>query len=135
MAAIAALPVVVLAQSADEVAIRQLLKGQTQAWNKGNIAAFMQGYWQNDSLVFIGKNGPKYGYETTLNNYKKNYPDTAAMGQLRFELLQLKKLSYDYYYVTGKWNLQRTIGDLEGYFTLLLRKIRNNWVIISDHSS
>ncbi len=68
MAAIAVLPVVVLAQSADEVAIRQLLTRQTQAWNKGNIAAFMQGYWKSDSLMFIGKNGPTYGFETTLKN-------------------------------------------------------------------
>ena len=95
----------------------------------------MYGYWQSDSLLFIGKSGPKYGYATTLNNYKKGYPDTASMGKLHFDLLQLKRLSPVYYFVVGKWSLQRTAGDLQGYFTLLFRKIKNRWVIMADHSS
>jgi ketosteroid isomerase-like protein len=123
------------AQTPDEKAIRNLLFKQTQAWNKGNIDAFMNGYLKSDSLVFIGKSGPKYGYNTTLENYKKSYPDTTAMGQLNFDLLQLKKLSPEYYFVIGKWHLQRSIGDLQGHFTLLFRKIKNTWNIIADHSS
>lgn len=131
---IAALPKKLAAQNADETAIRKLLAHQTIAWNNGSIEDFMKGYWRNDSLMFIGKNGVKYGYETTLENYQKNYPDTIARGKLYFDLLQVKKLSKEYYYVTGKWQLKRSIGDLEGHFTLLFRKIKKNWVIISDHS-
>ncbi|GEO12016.1 YybH family protein [Segetibacter aerophilus] len=131
---ITALPFTALAQR-DEQAIQQVLEKQIKGWNSGNIEEYMKGYWQSDSLMFIGKNGPKWGYKTTLENYKKGYPDTAAMGKLRFDLLQLKKLSPEYYYVTGKWALKRSIGDLEGYFTLLFRKIKNGWVIVSDHSS
>lgn len=123
------------AQNADEPAIRTLLANQTKAWNKGNIDDFMKGYWQNDSLVFIGKKGPNYGYLTALNNYKKNYPDTATMGRLQFNLVQIKKLSPDYYSVVGQWKLQRSIGNVEGFFTLLLRKINNAWVIVMDHTS
>ena len=95
----------------------------------------MKGYWKSDSLVFIGKNGPRYGYANTLVSYKNAYPDTAAMGQLSFELLELKRLSSQYYFVTGKWHLSRTIGDLKGYFTLLIRKMKNKWLIVKDHSS
>ncbi len=131
---IATLPKKLTAQNADETAIRKLLEDQTISWNKGSIEDFMKGYWQNDSLMFIGKNGVKYGYETTLENYQKSYPDTIARGKLYFDLLQVKKLSKEYYYVTGKWQLKRSIGDLEGHFTLLFRKIKKNWVIISDHS-
>lgn len=123
------------AQDADEIAVRQLLGNQSKAWSKGNLTEFMQGYWQSDSLMFTGKNGLKYGYKTMLVNYMKNYPDTAAMGKLRFDLLQLKKLSFEYYYVIGKWQLHRTAGDLQGYFTLLLKKIKNRWLIVSDHTS
>ena len=123
------------AQTADEVAIRQLLAKQSAGWNRGSIDEYMKGYWQSDSLVFIGKSGPKYGYKTTLENYKKSYPDTASMGKLAFDLLQVKPLSPDYYYILGKWHLQRTVGNVEGYFTLLIRKIKNEWVIVSDHSS
>jgi hypothetical protein len=123
------------AQPAGETAIRVLLEKQVKNWNGGNLEAFMQGYWTSDSLMFIGKNGPTYGYNSTLENYRKNYPDTAAMGRLHFDLLELKRLCTEYYFVAGKWSLQRSKGDLQGHFTLLFRKIKNRWVIISDHSS
>ena len=124
-----------IAQSNDEKAIRQILKEQTLAWNKGDIEQFMKGYWQNDSLVFIGKSGLKYGWKTTLENYKKGYPDTATMGKLNFEILQLKRLSPDYYFVIGRWRLTRTIGDAKGHFSLLFKKVKGKWFIITDHSS
>ena len=122
------------AQNVDEIAIRKILEDQTNAWNKGSIQDFMKGYWNSDSLMFVGRNGVKYGYASTLDNYKKSYPDTTARGKLHFDILQIKKLSREYAYVTGKWQLLRSIGDLEGYFTLLFKKIKNNWVIIADHS-
>lgn len=124
-----------LAQSNDERSIRQLLKDQTQAWNQGDIDRFMKTYWENDSLMFIGKNGITYGWTNTLNNYKKNYPDTVAMGKLSFDVLMVKRLSFQYFQVIGKWHLQRSIGNLSGHYTLLLKKIAGQWVIISDHSS
>lgn len=124
-----------LAQDKDEAAIKQILSNQTQAWNSGDINRFMQGYWENDSLVFIGKSGPKYGYNTTLANYKKGYPDTTAMGKLNFTLLEIRKLSPRYYFVIGKWHLTRSIGNLSGHYTLLFEKIKGEWKIVADHSS
>lgn len=122
-------------QSKDELAIRKLLDTQTKAWNNGNIEAFMKGYWENDSLMFIGQSGVTYGWKNTLNNYKKNYPDAAAMGKLSFDIITVKKLSDKYYQVVGKWFLKRTIGDASGHYTLLMQKINGEWVIIADHSS
>lgn len=122
-------------QSKDEAAIRKLLDIQTKAWNNGNIEAFMKGYWENDSLMFIGQSGVTYGWTNTLNNYKKNYPDTAAMGKLSFDIITVKKLSDKYYQVVGKWYLTRSIGDASGHYTLLMQKINGEWVIIADHSS
>ena len=123
------------AQSKEEQKIRKSMEIQTQCWNKGDIDGFMQTYWQNDSLLFTGKGGPTYGWQQTLDNYKKHYPDTAAMGNLRFNLLQLKPLSAKYYFVLGKWDLERTIGNIGGYFTLLFKKINGRWLIVADHSS
>jgi ketosteroid isomerase-like protein len=123
------------AQSKDETAIRQLLDEQSKAWNRGDVENFMEGYWKDDSLMFIGKSGITYGWNNTLKNYKRGYPDTTSMGKLKFTLINVKKLSADYYHVTGKWHLQRSIGNLEGYFTLLFRKIKKKWVIVADHSS
>ena len=129
-----ALPLKLFAQNKDEAAIRKVLEDQTNSWNSGSIEDFMKGYWDSDSLMFIGRRGVKYGYSSTLENYKKSYPDTAARGKLFFNILEVRRLSKVYYYVTGKWQLDRSIGDLEGYFTLLFKKIKNRWVIIADHS-
>lgn len=123
------------AQSADEKIIRQAMNEQLTAWNAGDINRFMATYWENDSLMFIGKNGVTYGWENTKQNYIKGYPDTAAMGKLDFNIIQVKRLSVIYFSVVGKWHLTRSIGDLSGHFTLLFKKVKNKWVIISDHSS
>ena len=123
------------AQNKDVKAIQSILDHQITAWNKGDLNAFMEGYLHSDSLVFIGKNGPKYGYENTLANYKKNYPDTSHMGKLLFEIVSIKALNPNYYFVIGKWKLARTVGDLNGVYTLLFKKTKDGWKIIADHSS
>ena len=123
------------AQSNNELAIRKVLGTQTAAWNRGDIKSFMIGYWENDSLMFIGKSGVTYGWTNTLNNYKKSYPDTTAMGKLSFNIISVKRLSKKYYHVVGKWFLKRSVGDLSGHYTLLFQKVNGNWVIIADHSS
>lgn len=123
------------AQRKDTDKIKAILARQSTAWNEGNIEGFMEGYWPNDSLMFIGKKGITYGWQNTLDNYRKSYPDKEAMGKLQFDVLHIKKLSARYCSVTGRWHLTRTAGNLEGYFTLLFRKIKGQWVIIADHSS
>jgi hypothetical protein len=127
--------VIAFAQLKDEISIRKILNDQTKAWNYGNVEEFMRGYWKNDSLMFIGSNGINWGWQKTLENYKRRYPDTAAMGRLSFDIILIKKLSTEFYYVVGKWMLNRSIGDLSGYYNLLFKKIKGQWVIIADHSS
>lgn len=123
------------AQSKDESAIRTIISAQQDAWNNGNLEAFMEGYWKSDSLMFIGKSGVTHGWQKTLENYQKSYPDTAAMGKLQFDLLEVKRLSVLYFHVVGKWHLARSAGDLQGHFTLVFKRIGNRWYIVSDHSS
>lgn len=119
----------------DEKEIIDLLNRQTVSWNKGDLNEFMSGYWHNDSLMFVGKNGITYGYTNALNNYKKNYDSPEKKGKLFFEIIKVKKLSAEYYWVLGKYFLKRTIGDASGNYTLLFRKINGKWMIIADHSS
>jgi hypothetical protein len=128
-------PFLTYSQDKNEQAIRKVLQDQTGAWNRGNIDEFMKGYWKNDSLKFIGKSGVTYGYNETLSGYKKRYSDTAQMGKLFFDLLEIKRLSPDYYFILGKWFLKRSVGDIGGYYTLLFRKINGKWVIVADHTS
>lgn len=123
------------AQTKDELLIKKTLLDQETAWNNGNLEAYMKGYWQSDSLMFIGKGSITYGWQQTLNNYKKKYPDTTAMGKLNFEFIEINRLSANYFFVAGKWHLKRTVGDIGGVFTLLFKKIKGRWVIVRDHSS
>lgn len=112
-----------------------MLAAQVVEWNKGNIEGYMHGYWENDSLLFIGSKGPRYGYAVTLAKYKESYPDTAHMGKLTSTITRMQKLSRSHYFVVGRWQLQRSVGNVGGSYTLLLKKIHRKWVIIADHSS
>jgi opacity protein-like surface antigen len=123
------------AQSADERTIRTMLAAQVTEWNKGNIEGYMHGYWESDSLIFIGSKGPRYGYAVTVKKYKEAYPDADHMGILTSVITSARRLSPDYYFIVGTWALKRNAGDVGGSYTLLLRKIKEHWVIICDHSS
>ncbi len=115
--------------------ITTVLNGQVECWNEGDLECFMDGYWKSEKLVFIGSRGLTYGWEATLANYRKSYPDQAAMGQLTFEIIILEPLSDDSWSVIGKWSLQKTNGDTSGHFSLIFRHLGTEWVIVSDHSS
>ncbi len=124
------------AQSADDrAAIQSIMDQQVRCWNAGDLDCFMEGYWRSDSLMFIGKTGITYGYDSTLANYRKRYPGRAAMGTLHFDLLSLEALSEEACFMVGRWSLQRSIGDLGGHFTLLFRRLGGQWRIVKDHSS
>ncbi len=122
-------------QLPDREKIIHILRNQEAAWNRGSIEEYMSGYWHNDSLEFIGKKGITKGWQKTLDNYKKSYPDKSTMGILQFDILSVELISKTTAYVTGKWNIKREKGDINGYYTLLLKKINYQWVIVSDHSS
>jgi ketosteroid isomerase-like protein len=127
--------VAAMGQQTPEQQIRKLMEDQQNAWNRGDVDAFMEGYWKSDSLLFIGSNGVTYGYHNTLIRYKKTYDSREKMGALAFELLHLIPVSAEAYLVVGKWNLTRTIGNIGGYYTLVFRKINGQWRIVSDHTS
>ncbi len=112
-----------------------MLSAQVKEWNKGNVDGYMKGYWENDSLLFIGSSGPRYGYQATLKRYKEAYPDAAHMGTLTSVVKSMQRLSPEYYFIVGTWALKRSAGDVSGSYTLLLRKINGVWVIVCDHSS
>lgn len=120
---------------ADEAAIRAVMAAQEAAWNKGELEGFMKGYWEDEGLKFIGKTGVTYGWQATLDRYRKGYPDRAAMGVLHFDLLHVERISAKAALVVGKWTLQRAEDQPGGHFSLLWRKIKGTWVIVADHSS
>ena len=115
--------------------IRKVMADQEKCWNEGNLECFMEGYWKSDDLVFVGSAGPKYGWQVTLNNYKRSYPTSEAMGTLKFDILKLTSIGKKHYLVIGKWSLKREKDNPQGHFSLLWEKIGGEWKIIADHSS
>ncbi|MEO0404960.1 MAG: nuclear transport factor 2 family protein [Bacteroidota bacterium] len=128
-------PVVHFNQELEASLIQQVMNQQQDAWNTGDLNQFMVGYWESDSLTFIGKSGVNRGWDKTLSNYKKSYPNKEAMGQLQFTNLNIDVHTPEIASVIGKWELFRTADTLSGHYSLLWKKKAGNWVIISDHSS
>lgn len=119
----------------DFQAIRAAMSEQEQAWNQGDIDVFMKHYWKSEDLQFIGSRGPTYGWQTTLENYKKNYPNRDAMGKLRFDILNINRRDKKVISVLGKFTLERKNDQPSGYFLLIWQKIKGKWVIVADHTS
>ena len=115
--------------------ITAMMLQQAKDWSNGNIEAFMKGYLKSDSLVFIGSKGLTYGWQQTLDNYKKGYPTKDHMGTLTFDLLEFKELEPHTFLVIGKYNLKRKVGDASGHFSIILKRMKGEWKIIVDHSS
>jgi ketosteroid isomerase-like protein len=119
----------------DRQAILNVLSTQQTDWNNGSIDGFMQGYWKSDSLVFVGKTAPVYGWKNTLERYKKAYPDKSAMGTLTFTIIKVELLDSNNAFVLGGWALKREKDSPGGYFTLWFKKIDGEWLIVCDHTS
>ncbi len=119
----------------DEQQVRDVMTAQIVAWNGGNLDAFMQGYAHTDSIMFIGSKGVTYGWDSSLAHYKKTYPNKTAMGILSFDIIKIKRLSADFFFMVGKFTLIRDRDTPSGYFDLLFQKINGKWFIVSDHTS
>ncbi len=121
--------------AADEAAIRALLEQQEQAWNRGDIEAFMEGYVRNDSLRFASGGTEQRGWQATLERYHRVYPDRATMGTLTFDLREVRLLSPRWGIVFGAYQLERAEDRPSGLFTLLFEKRPDGWRIVHDHTS
>ena len=115
--------------------ITTMMLQQAEDWSKGDIEAFMQGYIKSESLKFVGSKGLTYGWQQTFENYKNNYPTKEHTGTLTFKLLEFDQLADDVFLVIGEFHLKRTVGDANGMFSIILKRLKGEWKIIADHSS
>lgn len=122
-----------LPQTESQITVEALMAVQEVKWNEGDIDGFMSIYWNNDSLKFIGKKGVTYGWKKTLDNYKKSYPTKKEMGLLKFTILDNIQVGENYIYIIGKWELKKE-KPVSGHFTLLWKKVNEDWVIVADHT-
>ncbi|MDG2194893.1 MAG: nuclear transport factor 2 family protein [Polaribacter sp.] len=118
----------------DKKAILEIMDLQQKAWSKHNLEGFMKGYWKSDSLKFYGSNGVTLGWNKTLANYKKGYPTPDHSGNLQFKINDISKINDGAYFVMGEYHLTRNVGDANGIFMIIFKKINGEWKIIADTS-
>lgn len=119
----------------DEAAIRAVLAAQAEAWNRGDLDAFMAGYWRDEGLRFASGNSVRRGWQATLDGYRRRYASPAAMGRLHFTELEIEATGPDAALVFGRWSPIRAQGHPRGLFTLLMRRMADGWKITRDHTS
>lgn len=118
----------------DKAEILTVMNAQEKAWSNYDLEGFMQGYWKNDSLKFYGSRGITYGWKQTLENYKKSYPTKDDTGKLNFKINDISKIDEGSYWVMGEYYLKRNVGDANGIFMIIFRKIDGEWKIVADMS-
>lgn len=116
-------------------AITDVLNKQVANWNRGNIPAFMGGYWQSKYTEFESDSGIFQGWNEVLKRYERSYPNRAAMGHLSFSGLEIHLLCPDSAYVIGKYRLDRESDTPQGVFTLIFKKLPEGWRIVNDHTT
>jgi uncharacterized protein (TIGR02246 family) len=115
--------------------IRSILRAQQDAWNRGDIDGFMNGYARSVSTVFISEDSVRRGWETVRARYRQKYSDRAKMGTLSFSDIEINVLSSDAAVVLGRWRLERAKDRPHGRFTLIFRRLPGGWRIVHDHTS
>ncbi len=123
------------ASANDADAVKSVLMQQQAAWNRGDIDAFMAGYWKSPDVRFVSGDRIMSGWNETLAHYKARYPTRAKMGTLAFSDLEVEILAPDAALAVGRWQLARAGDTPHGVFTLILRKFAGRWVIVLDHTS
>ena len=115
--------------------IQSVLTGQQDAWNRGDIDAFMKGYAQSASTMFVSGDEVTRGWDTVRERYRKKYSDRTKMGMLTFSEIEVTPLSADSAVVLGRWKLQRANDQPHGRFTLVFKRLTEGWRITLDHTS
>src|SRR6201997_5380491 len=115
--------------------IRFVLRAQQDAWNRGYIDGFMNGYARSASTVFVSEDTVRRGWETVRDRYREKYSDRSKMGTLTFSDLEITSLSSDSALASGRWNLKRENDQPHGRFTLILKRLAEGWRIVHDHTS
>ncbi|MEL0455587.1 nuclear transport factor 2 family protein [Flavobacteriaceae bacterium SZ-1-7] len=115
--------------------INKVLKKQRIAWSNNNLEEYMEGYWKSDSLKFYSTHGVIYGWYDTLERYQKAYPTEAHTGKLSFKINDITQISDAAYYVLGEYHIKRDMGNADGIFMLIFKKINGEWKIIVDTST
>jgi len=115
--------------------IRAVLQAQAEAWNRGDIDGYMNGYARGSSTEFLSGDALTRGWKTVRDRYAKKYDSREKMGRLSFSDVQVTPLGTDAALVIGRWSLVRKADKPHGRFTLIFRRTLEGWRIVHDHTS
>lgn len=122
-------------KSREVAAIRAVLDAQREAWNRGDIDGYMEGYARLNSTIFISGDNVTRGWQTVRDRYKRAYDSREKMGTLTFSEVEVSLLDAKTAVVMGHWELQRSGDQPKGRFTLIFKRLRSGWRIVHDHTS
>ncbi len=116
-------------------AVQAVLDAQVTAWNRSDIEGYMAGYWRSETTVFVSGNNITRGWQIVLEHYQKSYDSREKMGTLTFSDLEITPIGASAAIALGRWHLQRAKDEPHGTFSLILRRTRQGWKIVHDHTS
>jgi uncharacterized protein (TIGR02246 family) len=119
----------------DHERIRAVLDEQRDAWNRGDLEAFMQGYHHRPDIVFTSGGKIRRGWDETLASYRTRYAEGGGMGRLSFSDIEITPVGDRAAVVLGHFELTDTPHAGGGVFTLVFERSNGRWAIIHDHSS
>ena len=123
------------AEDRNVAAVRGVIEAQAAAWNRGDVAGYMEGYAKEETTTFVSGDQLTRGWQTVHDRYKARYDTREKMGTLAFTELEFRPLSEFYLMVVGRWQLTRSTDAPRGRFTLIFRRTAAGWRIVHDHTS
>jgi ketosteroid isomerase-like protein len=123
------------AEDRNVAAVRAVIEAQAAAWNRGDVAGYMEGYAKEEATTFVSGDTITRGWQTVHDRYRARYDTREKMGTLAFSELEFKPLSEFYIMATGRWQLTRSGDTPHGRFTLIFRRTNAGWRIVHDHTS
>lgn len=118
-------------------AIVKVIDMQRDAWNRGDLDAFLTGYYQSPDTSYTSGGQEFWGYDSLKTKYSNSYGTSRdTMGTLSFTDLKVIDVTKGSAYCVGHWHLERKDKPLaEGVFTLVFKKTSSGWKIIHDHTT
>jgi ketosteroid isomerase-like protein len=123
------------AEDRNVAAVRGVIEAQAAAWNRGDVAGYMEGYAKEEATTFVSGDRLTRGWQTVHERYKARYDTREKMGTLALTELEFRPLSDFYMMATGRWQLTRGGDAPRGRFTLIFRRTAAGWRIVHDHTS
>ena len=105
------------------------------AWNRDDIDGYLAGYWHSDKVRWVSEGTVRHAFEAIAAACKARFDSPDSMGSLEVANLEIQLLGESDALVFGAWIQTTLTARRHGVFTVHVKKIDGEWLIVSDHSS